>query len=107
MYLLMITDLTWTIMHHEKAGELNPIFTRLLMKNEIGFVYLKLIANSIAAFTVIYLRARRPLLSRLLTLFGILIYGLVVYLHWFVDYCNSLSGTSAHPLLWQIMQGGK
>lgn len=105
MYVLMIIDLTWTLMHHEETGELNPLFERLLMDNETGFVYLKLAANSIAAFIVIYLRHRKPILSRILTIFGILIYGVVVYLHWVV-WCNLKSaGEINDSLIWNFMQG--
>ena len=85
MYILMITDLVWTVLHHEEAGEMNPLFARLLDDKEIVFIYIKLIANTIATLVVIYLRPRRPWLSRLLVLVGIIVYGIVVYLHWFVD----------------------
>jgi len=104
MYILMIVDLTWTLMHHEEAGELNPLFVRLLSDNEIMFVYLKLAANTIAAFVVIYLRPRRPWLSRILTIFGIIIYGIVVYLHWFVDQ-NLPHAEGIDTWLWGIMHG--
>ena len=106
MYILMIVDLTWTLMHHEEVGELNPIFTTLLSDNEIGFVYLKLVANTIAAFIVIYLRPRRPIVSRMLALFGIAIYGVVVWLHWFVDYSMNHAEEIENSAIWGIMHGG-
>ncbi len=106
MYILMIVDLTWTLMHHEEAGELNPLFVRLLDDREVLFVYLKLLANTLAAFIVIYLRPRRPFASRLLAIFGIVIYGIVVYLHWFVDYANQHTMELQNSSLWGIMRGG-
>lgn len=106
MYILMIADLTWTLVHHEEAGELNPLFTRLLLRNEIVFVYLKLAANTIAAFLVIILRQRRPLIGRLIAVFGIILYGFVVWLHWFVDYCFRHAEQVQDSVLWHIMQGG-
>lgn len=106
MYILMITDLTWTLAHHEEAGELNPLFAHLLSGDEVGFVYLKLIANTIAAFIVIYLRPRRPIVSRVLTIFGIIIYGVVVWLHWFVDFSIRHADEIESSQLWDLMQGG-
>lgn len=106
MYILMIVDLVWTLAHHEEAGELNPLFARLLSGDEIGFIYLKLLANTIAAFIVIYLRPRHQILSRLLTIFGIVIYGVVVWLHWFVDYSIRHADEIEASQLWGIMQGG-
>jgi hypothetical protein len=105
MYILMIVDLAWTLMHHEEVGELNPVFTRLLMGNEVAFVYLKLAANTVAAFIVIYLRPRRPIISRVLTIFGILIYGVVVWLHWFVDFSIAHADELENTGLWNLMQG--
>lgn len=106
MYTLMIVDLTWTLMHHEEAGELNPLFTRLLLKNEVVFVYLKLAANTAAAFLVIILRHRRPLIGSLIAVLGILVYGFVVWLHWFVDYCFRHAEEVQNSTLWNLMQGG-
>jgi len=106
MYILMIVDLAWTLMHHEEVGELNPVFTRLLMGNEVAFVYLKLAANTVAAFIVIYLRPRRPIVSRVLAIFGILIYGVVVWLHWFVDFSMAHADKLENSGLWNLMQGG-
>ncbi len=106
MYVLMIVDLTWTLMHHEKAGELNPLLAALLYSNEVMFVYLKLAANTIAALIVIYLRPRRPWLSRLLTLFGILIYGAVVWLHWVVDYSIQHAHEVHGSVIWEMISGG-
>ncbi len=105
MYILMIVDLTWTLMHHEEAGELNPLFARLLADREITFVYIKLIANTLAAFVVIYLRPRRPLVSRLLAIFGIIVYGIVVWLHWFVDQSIKHAEQVQDTWLYGLMQG--
>jgi len=106
MYVLMITDLTWTLMHHEEAGELNPLFQGLLMRDEIMFVYLKLASNSAAAFIVIYLRRQRPWLSHVLTWFGIIIYGIVVYLHWLVWQNLGKAEELSNSPIWKIMQDG-
>ena len=38
MYVLMIIDLSWTLMHHEEAGEINPIFANLLSSREELFL---------------------------------------------------------------------
>lgn len=105
MYMLMIADLTWTLMHHDEAGELNPLFSRLLSHNEIQFVYLKLAANTVAAFAVIYLRQRLPLVGRVLAAFGILVYGAVVLLHLFVDYCLAHADRVHGSALWMIIRG--
>ena len=102
MYVLMIVDLTWTLMHHEQAGELNPLFSRLLSDNEVMFVYLKLAANSVAAFVVIYLRHRKPLVGHMLAIFGILVYGAVVWLHWLVDY-NFAHAEGMQIGIWSLM----
>ncbi len=104
MYALMIIDLTWTLMHHEDAGELNPMFARLLLDKEVMFVYIKLIINTLAAFIVIYLRPKRRILSIMLSLFGILVYGTVVYLHWFVDQANKHADELQANWLWGVMQ---
>ncbi len=106
MYMLMIIDLIWTLAHHEDAGELNPLFERLLYDKEILFVYIKLAANTTSALIVIYLRPRRPIISRVLTVFGILIYGFVVWLHWFVDDSLARAGEPQMNWLWSIIQGG-
>ncbi|MCX6644936.1 MAG: DUF5658 family protein [bacterium] len=103
MYILMITDLVWTLMHHEEAGELNPLFAMLLDDKEIVFVYIKLIANTAAAFVVIYLRPRRPWLSRILTFIGIIVYAIVVYLHWFVDFASRYAEQVNQPALWHLL----
>jgi hypothetical protein len=105
MYILMIIDLTWTLFHHEEAGELNPLFSRLLNHNEVLFVYLKLTANTIAALAVIYLVRRRPVLGHILAIFGIIIYGFVVFLHWLVDYNFAHAAQVQNNLLWSIMSG--
>ena len=106
MYILMITDLTWTLLHHEEAGEMNPLFARLLSTDEMLFVYIKLAANSVAALIVLYLRPRKPIISHILAWFGIIIYGVVVYLHWFV--WNNLQHAEKvqNSILWDIMQKG-
>ena len=91
-------------MHHEVAGELNPIFANLLYGKEIIFIYVKLGANTLAAFIVIYLRRKRPILSRVLTLFGILVYAVVVFLHWFVDYTVKHAGELQGSWLWEVMK---
>lgn len=104
MYILMIIDLTWTLLHHRSAGELNPLFSRLLLHNEIAFVYIKLAANSIAAFAVLYLERMRPILGHVLAGFGILVYGIVVCLHWFVDYSFAHAGLVQDSALWSLMQ---
>ncbi|HDS30234.1 MAG TPA: hypothetical protein ENN67_04235 [Firmicutes bacterium] len=106
MYMLMITDLTWTLMHHEEAGEMNPIFARLLTDNEIAFVYIKLAANSVAAYVVVFLRHRHRILSHILALLGIVIYGIVVYLHWFVSVNLARAEQIEGAGLWNIIQGG-
>ena len=105
MYVLMIIDLVWTLMHHEEAGELNPLFVRLLDDKEIAFVYIKLILNTTAAFVVIYLRPRRIWLSRILAFVGIIVYGIVVYLHWFVDYAARYAEQVNQTDLWRMMSG--
>jgi len=104
MYILMITDLVWTLMHHEQAGEMNPIFARLLLSDEVRFVYLKLAANSLAAFAVIYLVRRRPVIGHLIAVFGIVIYGIVVWLHWFVDYSYANIEHVQNIPLWSLLQ---
>jgi len=107
MYVLMITDLTWTLLHHEEAGELNPLFSRLLSANEIKFVYYKLIANTAAAFAVLYLRQRRPMLGHVLAIFGIIIYGIVVWLHWLVDYSLAHADQAKDLPIWMFLPGGQ
>jgi drug/metabolite transporter superfamily protein YnfA len=104
MYILMITDLVWTLMHHERAGEMNPIFARLLLSDEVRFVYLKLAANSLAAFAVIYLVKRRPVIGHLIAIFGIIVYGAVVWLHWFVDYSYVNIEHVQNIPLWSLLQ---
>jgi hypothetical protein len=106
MYLLMIADLTWTLLHHKEAGELNPIFSRLLSDNEVQFVYIKLAANSIATVAVVILQRLRPVLGHVLAIFGVLVYGTVVYLHAFVDYCLSHTEQVQGSYLWHLIQGG-
>ena len=106
MYLLMIIDLTWTLLHHSEAGELNPIFSRLLLDNEVQFVYLKLAANTAAALAVIFLLKLRPILGHILAIFGILVYGIVVYLHGFVDYSLANTDKVQGSYIWHLMQGG-
>lgn len=106
MYALMIIDLTWTLMHHEEAGEMNPIFARLLTDNEVMFVYIKLIANSVAAYLVVFLRRRHKILSHVLAILGILVYGTVVWLHWFVYTCMERAEEVENSILWGILQGG-
>jgi hypothetical protein len=106
MYILMIVDLTWTVMHHEQAGEMNPLFSRLLLANEVLFVYLKIGLNSAAALAVIYMRPKHLILSRILTVFGIIIYAIVVYLHWFVDYSFQHAAELENSGLWGMIQGG-
>jgi hypothetical protein len=103
MYLLMIVDLTWTLMHHSQAGELNPLFSRLLSNNEVQFVYIKLAANSIAAFIVIYLEKVRPIIGHVLAIFGILVYGIVVWLHWFVDYSFAHADKLQDSVIWGMI----
>ena len=105
MYLLMIIDLTWTLMHHSQAGELNPLFSRLLSNNEVEFIYVKLAANSLAAFAVIYLEKLRPILGHVLAIFGILVYGIVVWLHWFVDYSYAHAAVVQNSAIWSMMHG--
>ncbi|MCK4719087.1 hypothetical protein KAU08_00435 [bacterium] len=103
MYILMIIDLAWTLMHHEEAGELNPLFVRLLDDKEITFVYIKLAANTLVAIVVIYLRHKRPWLSRGLAILGIIVYGVVVYLHWFVDHSLRYAEKLDQSRLWELM----
>jgi hypothetical protein len=105
MYILMITDLTWTLMHHESAGEMNPLFARLLTDNEVAFVYIKLVANSVAAYAVVLLRRRHRLVSHLLAILGIIVYGIVVYLHWFVSVSIAHAEQLEDSGLWNLMQG--
>jgi len=105
MYVLMIIDLTWTLMHHAEAGELNPLFSRLLLSNEIQFVYFKLAANTVAVFAVVYLQRVRPLVGHFLAFFGIMVYGFVVWLHWFVDFSLAHADKVQASGLWRIMQG--
>lgn len=104
MYILMITDLIWTLMHHEAAGELNPLFSRLLSDDEILFVYVKLIVNSIAAFAVILISEKRPVLGYILAIFGIIVYGSVVWLHWFVDRALASVPSFQNSPIWTFMQ---
>ncbi len=106
MYILMITDLTWTLMHHEEVGELNPLFARMLSDNEVTFVYMKLAANSIAAFIVIFLRRQHRILSHVLAALGIIVYGFVVWMHWFVYQCLLSAERAENSALWGYMTGG-
>jgi len=106
MYALMVIDLVWTLMHHDEAGELNPLFERLLLNREVAFVYFKLGLNTLAAFIVIYLRPRRLILSRALAIFGIIVYSIVVYLHWFVYAANDFAEDLQAGWLWNLLYGG-
>ncbi|MBU1023934.1 hypothetical protein KKB99_06595 [bacterium] len=81
MYSLMIFDLMMTLMHHEQAGELNPMFQRILIGQPVAFVYLKLIINSIAALGILVLMKYRPTMGTIFTWMGISVYLCVAYLH--------------------------
>jgi hypothetical protein len=81
MYALMIFDLIMTLMHHEESGELNPLFKKLLIGQPFVFIYLKLAFNSIAAIGIIVLLKYRPLLGRICTYIGLVIYLFVAYIH--------------------------
>jgi hypothetical protein len=82
MYFLMICDLLFTLFNYQDSDELNPIFRKLLYGGGAHwFIYVKLMLNTGAAYAIIILRKHRRLLSIVLTIVGIIIYGIVFYLH--------------------------
>jgi hypothetical protein len=81
MYALMIFDLMMTLIHHEEAGELNPLFERLLTGEPVHFIYIKLLFNSLAAFGILILTKYRPIMGKFFTILGIIVYAIVAYLH--------------------------
>jgi len=81
MYALMIFDLLMTVVHHEEAGELNPLFTKILAGQPVHFIYIKLAFNSLAAFGILLITKLRPVLGTIFTILGIIIYLIVAYLH--------------------------
>ena len=82
MYFLMICDLLFTLFNYRDSEELNPFFRKLLYGGgALWFVYVKLMLNTGAAYAAIILRRHKPVLSIVLVILGIIIYGLVFYLH--------------------------
>lgn len=81
MYALMVFDLMMTLMHHEQAGELNPMFAKILVGQPIAFIYLKLAFNTSAALGILILLKQRPLMGKVFAFLGLLIYAFVAYLH--------------------------
>ncbi len=81
MYALMIFDLMMTLMHHEQAGELNPMFAKILAGQPMIFIYLKLTFNSVAALGILILLKYRPFMGKMFAVMGMIIYAMVAYLH--------------------------
>lgn len=81
MYALMIFDLMMTLMHHEQAGELNPIFAKILAGEPMIFIYLKLTFNSAAALGILILMKYRPIIGKFFAFAGMIVYAIVAYLH--------------------------
>ena len=81
MYALMIFDLMMTLIYHEDAGELNPMFARILIGQPLYFIYLKLAFNSAAALGIVVLHKYKPILGQFFIILGIIIYGFVGYMH--------------------------
>ncbi len=81
MYALMVFDLMMTLMHHEQAGELNPMFAKILAGQPMAFIYLKLAFNTIAALGILLLLKHRPFMGKLFAFLGMIIYAFVAYLH--------------------------
>ena len=77
----MIFDLMMTLMHHEQAGELNPMFAKILAGKPMIFIYLKLTFNSVAALGILILMKYRPFMGKFFAFTGLIIYAIVAYLH--------------------------
>ena len=81
MYAFMIFDLMMTLMHHEQAGELNPMFAKILAGQPMSFIFLKLAFNTTAALGILILMKYRPFMGKVFSLLGLIIYAFVAYLH--------------------------
>ena len=82
MYFLMICDLLFTFFNYREADELNPLFRKLLYGGgQQWFIYVKLTMNTGAVYAIIILRRYKRTLSIVLTIIGILVYGIVFYFH--------------------------
>jgi hypothetical protein len=82
LYSLMICDLLFTFFNYREADELNPLFRKLLYGGgHHWFIYVKLTMNTAAVYAIMLLRKYRRTLSVVLTIVGIVIYGVVFYLH--------------------------
>ena len=80
-YALMLVDAIMTILVHEEAGELNPLFARLLAYDELRFIYAKLAVSLSLALGLLVLNNARPAVGRLLTFLTMGVYLLVAYVH--------------------------
>lgn len=82
MYFLMLCDLLFTFFNYRESEELNPIFKKLLYGGgQAWFIYIKLIMNTLAAYAIILIRKYKRPLSIALAILGIIVYGVVFYLH--------------------------
>ena len=77
----MIFDLMMTLMHHEQAGELNPLFEKLLAGEPLFFIYIKLAFNTFAALGILILMKHKPSMGLGFTILGLVVYFIVAYLH--------------------------
>lgn len=80
-YALMLVDAIMTLAVHEEVGELNPLWVQSLMYDSTRFIYGKIAVSVALALGLLALYRLRPLAGLLATIFALLVYGSVAYIH--------------------------
>ncbi|MEO7995449.1 MAG: DUF5658 family protein [bacterium] len=81
-YALMLHDLIMTLLVHEDAGELNPLWVQSLDYDSTAFIYGKIAISAAIALGLLWLYKVRPTTGQWLTILAVVVYGLVGYIHW-------------------------
>jgi|GEM_PF-5223373 len=80
-YSLMLVDAVMTLLVHEEAGELNPLWVQALEYDSTRFIYGKILVSVALSLGLLTLWRLKPETGRMATLLAILVYGSVAYLH--------------------------
>lgn len=80
-YSLMLVDAAMTLVVHEEAGELNPLWVQALEYDSTRFIYAKILVSVAISLGLLTVWRVKPETGRLATLLAILVYGSVAYLH--------------------------
>ena len=89
-YALMLNDLIMTLVNSPNAGELNPVWMRVLETNATEFIYAKILVSIALALGLLVLQRVRPRVGLISTILTIVVYAGVAYIHVEVNRANNL-----------------